>query len=142
MVMFVVGTTDERMIDTHKRVANRFVRKNYKQLMSIIEGPENLASTSNILTEVSNLLRQTDALKREALTNTLGKIVNAIPEIFIQSDTVVNDPHFFQLGLTDAIMLKLQADDYHILSVDGPLCFACATKGLRYTNLTPLFADK
>lgn len=142
MLLFVVGSADERMIETHKRVSNRFIRRNYKQLLSIIEATENLATTSNILTEVSNLLRQTDNRKRERLVSVFARIIESIPEIFLKSDTVVNDNYFHRLGLTDSIILKLKADDYHILSIDGPLCWACSDEGLPHTNLTPLFTDQ
>jgi predicted nucleic acid-binding protein len=143
MLLLAIGTADEAWIEQHKRTKSRaFKAEHYKQLVGMIGKVTNLATTSNILTEVSNLLNQSkDPKKHRVLVNVLFELISKIPEIHLPGKLIVNDPIFLRLGLTDALILKLEKGQYHILSVDGPLCYACASVGLPYTNLTPVFFE-
>lgn len=140
MLLLAVGTADELWLERHKNIRSlKFNAEHYNKLVGIIGHIGNLSSTANILTEVSNLLDQTDSIKKLELRKVLAKIISAISEIHLPGKMIIDDPIFLRLGLTDALVLKLEKGQYHILSVDGSLCYACASMGLPYTNLTPVF---
>ncbi len=142
MLLLAIGTADEAWIEQHKNTRSlKFNVEHYHKLVGLIGRVDNLVSTSNILTEVSNLLDQTDPTKKLKLRKTLAKIISAIPEIHVPGKLVVDDPIFLRLGLTDALILKLEKGQYRILSVDGLLCYTCAVLGLPHTNLTPVFFE-
>ena len=142
MLLLVIGMANEAWVEQHKNTRNRkFTVEHYTKLVDLIGSVNQLATTSNILTEVSNLLAQSDKPKVLEIRKTFGKLISLIDEIHIPSKIVIKDNIFLRYGLTDALILKLQRDQYHILSVDGPLCYACSEWGLLHTNLTPVFFE-
>ena len=141
MLLLVVGTAKEAWIESHKRTASRFNSEHYRKLVDIVISPQLMATTPHILTEVSNLLSQTDEQKRPLILKTFADLIINVSEIFLPGKDIVDGNYFYRLGLTDAMILKLKSDDYHLLSVDGPLCYACSVVGLPCTNLTPYFFE-
>jgi hypothetical protein len=140
MLLLVVGQTNESWIEQHKRTAGRFTRQHYRKLMDRLAGTD-LVTTGNILTEVSNLVAQIGEPKKSRLLATFAALLDVFVEIHLPGRLVMNDPMLLRLGLTDALILRLERGEQHILSVDGSLCLACSANGLPHTNLTPYFFE-
>ena len=139
MLLLVVGLTKESLIESHKRTRNTFTVEHYRKLFGIIAGPENMATTTNIMTEVSNLAALSDDQTKFEILTTFARIISVIPEIHLSSQLITKDPVFLRLGLTDALILKLKRGEYHLLTTDSELHYECFRVGLPTTNMTQFF---
>jgi hypothetical protein len=140
LLLLVIGLTDRQLIGQHKRT-RQFDAGHFDQLITWIGEPIQIATTSNVLTEASNLGAQIGEPRRSHIRSVLAELIRECTEIHLPGRLVIEDPHFLRLGLTDALILKLGTNDYHVLSVDAPLCHACHAVGLPCTNLTPYFFE-
>jgi hypothetical protein len=140
LLLLVIGLTDRQLIGQHKRT-RQFDAGHVDQLITWIGEAIQIATTSNVLTEVSNLGAQIGEPRRSHIRGVLAELIRACTEIHLPGRLVIEDPHFLRLGLTDALILELGTNDHHVLSVDAPLCHGCHAVGLPYTNPTPSFFE-
>lgn len=133
-VLFVVGTADRRFIAKHKRL-RAYDEWDYDILCNLLDlHGGRFVVTPNVLTETSNLLRQTDELMGTRLAEVLARLIDETEERFVVSRTAVARHEYKRLGLTDAVLLELAAHDATLVTADNDLYLAAATAGHEAIN--------
>ncbi len=143
-VLLVVGLVELSQVGAHKRTKS-YDQTDFKILEEIISNAKNLIFTPNVLTEASNLLRQThDSLARK-LSNFLAKVLAAQSvEISIASEMGFARKEYERLGLTDSVLLHLSNTNGGavVVTADLDLYLACCSDGLEVINFTHIRASR
>lgn len=138
-VLLIVGDVDKANIEQHKRL-RAFDVQDYELLKRVLTGFGRITCTPNVLTEVSNLIRQSSDPHRTRYMRALALFIDDLDEIHIESSEVAAQPVYSRLGLTDAGLLTLCGRGFHLLTTDFGLFEAVTRANFSATNFTHLQA--
>jgi hypothetical protein len=139
LLLLVVGDFDRRLLARHKRT-QRFSPADLDLLHRFLDRFECIVVTPNILTETSNLLRQTDSKTGSQLLRALEQWLALFEERYVASRQAARQPTFQRLGLTDAALLDEPVADAELLTDDLDLYLAAAHSGRTAHNFSHLQA--
>jgi hypothetical protein len=112
----------------------QFAEEDYDTLEHIVSKFSVVATTPNVLTEVSNLC---DNLSGDDKNNYLTCIVthiNLIAEEYVPARIVAAATAFSQFGLSDAVLAEIAGRQFLVLTVDGTLYHFLTTLSLPAIN--------
>ena len=137
MVLLVVGRVSRAEIARHKCL-RAYSAKNYDLLAGIVSNASRLVICPNVVTEASNLVRQThDALARRC-SEALAAIVRLADERYVDSKTAVERAEYARLGVTDAVLLTLLIEGPTLFTADLDLFLAAQWAGFPAQNFNHL----
>ena len=121
LVLLVVGRTERRLIERHRRLEAYSVR-DFDLLISMIDDQGGVVwFTPNTLTEASNLLGQHGNPERVWMFEVLSGLIAESREVIIDSAEASVHPLFAEIGLADAALLEVVSPDRPLLTADGRL---------------------
>jgi hypothetical protein len=141
LVLLVVGMTNPTYIRKHRRLTPTYDARHFELVRRLLIQEPRVVCTSHILTEASNLLRQTGEPMRSEIMRTYGAFIQSAEEPAILAKAATRLPSFIRLGLTDAALLSLDPRAVRLLTVDHDLHIACSERGFEVVNLTPYFYE-
>ncbi len=141
LVLLVVGATNRKYIVKHKNLYPIYNERHFDALIRIIAEAPSVVCTAHILTETSNLLRQIGNPMRAEIMQVFRQFVHLNRELRVDGVMASNAPIFIRLGLTDAAIVSLNADEVAILTVDHDLHISASQAGFEVFNLTPYFHE-
>lgn len=136
LILYIVGSIDPKLIGKHKRT-NQFIPEDFRLLQSVVRRFPRIVTTPNILTEVSNLLDQTEERISQALHAVLGALIKAetFGERYVRGLDAVSIQEFHRLGVTDASVLFLAGkEQLLVLTEDIHLYLALSRRGIEALN--------
>ena len=133
LLLYVVGTCDRKQITSYKRT-NTFAEEDYDTLVDILRSCGTMVTTPNILTEVSNLLKQGNTHMRELRFKSFAKTIGSSEERYEESVRLSHMPEFRRFGLADASIYEVACAGYLVLTVDSRLADYLLRKGLGAIN--------
>lgn len=136
LVLLVVGLTDVRYIDRHKRTARVYNSKSFVLIRDLVVRAPRIIVTAHILTEASNHLRQAADPMRSEIMLTFRALIDRAEETAVSGRIAAASPNFIRLGLTDTAISSLDPAEKELLTVDHDLHVACARSGFDVVNLT------
>ena len=125
IVLLVVGSVDRRLINTHRRTRT-FQSEDYDRLVNMIGPNRRVLVTPNVLTEASNLLKNSQDIR---FLEKLRELIECSQEIVVTSTTAARNKGFIRLGLTDASLLEVVSAERPLITVDLALFTAASQKG-------------
>jgi predicted nucleic acid-binding protein len=137
LLLYIVGSLSLDRIARHKRT-DTFTAEDYHLLAGLLRRFGGIVLTPNVLTEVSNLLGQTDERTGAALLAVLGTLVRDSEERYVESVEAVGTLEFLRRGLTDASILALPMEELAVLTDDVHLYLALQAKGVEVINFNHL----
>ncbi len=137
LLLYVVGSLSLDRIARHKRT-DTFTVEDYWLLCKLLDRFEGIVVTPNILTEVSNLLGQTDEKIRGSLLILLQSLVRISEEHYVRSLEAVEAAEFPRLGLADASILACPTEGLTVLTDDIHLYLALQKRGVEVINFNHL----
>ncbi len=144
LVLYVVGSEGRHLIPKHKRL-KEYSTEDYDLLLLLLQPVGRVLVTPNTLTETSNLLGQHREPERSLLLKRLGFIIQESEEFVIASATASANSAFERLGLTDAALLEVLAEETPLITVDLSLYLAAIENGdqlsINFTHRRPLYAQ-
>jgi len=133
LVLLVVGGTDIGYIDKHKRLRG-YTPTDYQMLVRLIDVSDEVIATPNVLTEVSNLIRQIGEPACSLVTISLGAVIARIRESYVPSKAASQRGEFMRLGLTDCALIEALRKSYTLLTDDIDLFHAVLRLGYNAQN--------
>ena len=127
LMLFVVGTTDKKLIAKHRRL-KEFQERDYDILIDKIGHVDKVLVTPNTLTEASNLLDYHGEPERSRIFETLRTFIEEQEEIVVASKAASQRNEFIRLGLTDAGLLEVISSSNPLITVDLALYKAAISK--------------
>lgn len=137
LLLLIVGTLDRQLIAKHKRT-RKFTPDDYDLLLRFLSRYASIAVTPNVVTETSNLLRQTTEDTARRLLTVLARLLPRCAERFVASTDATAVPGFLFLGITDAAILYSPPHDSVLLTDDLPLFLQASRLGQTVVNFTYL----
>jgi hypothetical protein len=141
LILLIVGLTSPEYIRTHRRLTPVYNRTHFELIRRLLIQAPRVLCTSHILTEASNLLRQTGEPMRSEIMTTYSWFIQSAEEPLLPAKDAARSPSFVRLGLTDAALLSLDPKEVRVLTVDHDLHIACSQHGFDVVNLTPQFYE-
>lgn len=132
LVLFLVGLTNKRRVLDFKRTQD-FTIDDFETLSRLIFWFGKLVVTPHVLSQVSDL---TDMPGRELATvrQLFGSLVDQMDERYDSSKTLVTDPLFSRLGLTDVAIGRVCSSGILVLTSDLNLYLALQNRGAEALN--------
>lgn len=125
---------DPKLINTHK-TTSIYEEQDYHDLVSIVDDLANLIVLPNVWTEVDNLLNNFSGNYKypyiEAISNTIFKS----SEKYIESTKVLQTQEFFNIGLTDALLLIFAKECNLLITSDSRLSDYAIANGISVFDL-------
>lgn len=133
LVLFVVGSAGRTLISRHKRL-RAFSEADFDLLTGLLAQASEVILTPNVLTEASNLVRQTEGSARERIQLYFQSLIGRVREIYVESARAASRPEFLRLGLADSSLLEIAAEDVVVLTADFDLYRAALSAGRPAMN--------
>jgi rRNA-processing protein FCF1 len=134
LIILILGQIDTRLIDTHKRTSI-YEEQDYYDLISVIVDIENLIVLPNVWTEVDNLLNGFNGEHKYQYITEITKIIKSTSEQFLSSLSGVNSESFFNLGLTDSLLLNLAKECELLITSDSGLSDYALAYGIKVFDI-------
>lgn len=125
---------NEDLIDTHKRTSI-YTKKDYADLLYVIDKIENLIILPNIWTEVDNLLNNFSGNYKWQYVNKIREIISISSEHYYSSKFASNHDYFFNIGLTDSLILEIAKDCEFIITSDSQLSDIAIANGIKVYDM-------
>lgn len=136
-LLYLVGSFRRDQIEQFKRTAI-FTPDDFDLLDDLIGRFTRVATTPNILTEVSNLAGQIRSDLKAGLFRVFSDAINQLEEEFVLSAAVAGNQEFGKFGLTDAVMILLAQKNYLVLTAEWPLSQYLQSQGMDVINFNHL----
>ncbi|HEY0782139.1 MAG TPA: hypothetical protein VGE98_06790 [Thermoanaerobaculia bacterium] len=134
LLLFLVGSLDRQLIGKHKRTEH-FTIEDFDRLLTMLPPtPIKLVTTPNILTEVSNLAGQIEQTTKTKILSRLAMICEVLDERYLESKGASRQACFSELGLTDAVLVKLCSSGGVLLTADLDLFLEVTKAGGKAAN--------
>lgn len=135
VLLWFVGDTEESLIEEHKRT-NKYVVEDFRLLNSLLSRFVRVMTTSNIMTEVSNLVSQIANPHRSRLLATFRTRVGPLRESYFATAGIAQMDRFELLELADCGLLRLARKGRLVLTDDFRLYGAIAAENAPVINFS------
>ena len=133
LVLLLVGSMDTKLIANHKRTSI-YDEEDFYDLMDVIGDVKNLLVLPNIWTEVDNLLNNHSSYKY-AYIEKLTETIKGTTEEYLQSHIATSGDCFFDLGLTDSLILERAQNCKLLITSDSQLSDYAIAYGIEVYDL-------
>lgn len=120
LVLYIAGRIDKGLIGSHRRL-REYMEVDFDVLMLVLRQGRKIATTVNVLTEVSNLFENKAAAGPNRLLAELHRVVLETKEIVVVSADACEVDGFTRIGLSDASLLLLATSESPIITADREL---------------------
>lgn len=137
LLLYFVGSTNRERISRFNRTQN-FIPEDYDLLLQVLGYFQTIATTPNVLTEVSNLADKLGEPERSQCFAFFAQGISTFQETYLESKRVVTDQQFTKFGLTDCGILSFAKDRYLVLTDDLRLADYLQRQGVDTVNFNNL----
>jgi rRNA-processing protein FCF1 len=142
LLLYFLGKVAPDQIERFKRTSDRYTRNDYDLLAAFLRHFSVIATTPNVLTEVSNLSGQLTGGVRDRCFHEFAKQIVQLDETYVPSTSVRKRPYFARFGLTDCAIVNLAKGLYLVLTDDAELSALLMREGVDVINFNRVrFAD-
>lgn len=120
LTILLVGLVDVKLIGHHKRTSI-YQEQDYYDLLAIIESFDRLIVLPNVWTEVDNLLNDFSGNHKYEYILKVTNIIKSASEKYISSLKATESDCFFDLGLTDSLILEYSKECKLLVTADSKL---------------------
>jgi len=137
LLLLLIGTYKPESIGKSK-LTQDFTPEDYELLSGFVGRFNQIVTTPNILTEVSNLLNRSEGKIRDQIYTLFSHAVQEFVEESIPSRETVMHKNLPKFGLTDLAIMDNAKGKYLVLTVDLPLFGYLQNKGVDVINFNHL----
>ena len=128
LVVLIIGLIDPKLIKNHRRTSI-YTIEDYNKLLLVIGDIGRLVVLPNIWTEVDNLLNNFIGYKYEYVVK-ISEIIKNTSEKYFESELATNCEAFFDLGLTDTLILECAKKCKLLITSDSKLSDYAIANGI------------
>lgn len=134
LVVLLVGLVDVRLIAKHKRTSI-YEEQDFHDLTGRVAALDNLVVLPNVWTEADNLLNDFRGNHKYQYLQEIAGLVKLSTEKYIESKAVVDSPEFFDLGLTDSLLLTYAVECDLLITSDSALSDYAIANGIEVYDM-------
>lgn len=120
LIILLLGLIDKKHLGTHK-TASLFDERDFEELLDFIGDLNNLLVIPNVWTEVDNLLNNFSGEEKHPYIVNLVNSIMETTEKYIKTSQVSLINEFFDIGITDALLLSLSKENEALITSDSKL---------------------
>ena len=120
LLILLVGLIDPKLINKHSRTSI-YEEQDFLDLLQLIGDFNDLVVLPNVWTEVDNLLNGFNRGHKESYVVHITNTINSTTEKFLESKNAVKNISFYDLGLTDSLLLEYSKDCELLITSDSNL---------------------
>ncbi len=137
LLLLIVGLYNKDLISEHKRT-KEFTPKDFDLLVKYINGYKILWVTSHCLSEVSNLIRQTNEEQAKELMTFFSAFIARAKESHIPKEIIFKNGISTRLGVADTGLIIKSKRVTCVFTVDFDLYKEISKKGYKVKNFNHL----
>jgi hypothetical protein len=134
LVVLLVGLMDTNLIGKHKRTSI-YEEQDFIDLISIIGNLDKLIVLPNVWTETDNLLNNFGGEQKYLYITKTIETMRMSTEKFVDSIKGVENHTFYDLGLTDSLLLQYAQDCELLITSDSALSDYAIANSIRVYDM-------
>lgn len=134
LVVLIVGLIDPNLLKTHKRTSI-YDEEDFRELLNVLGELDQVVVLSNVWTEVDNLLNGFSGNYKYPYISTISALIASATEKYIASASVTDSYEFYDLGLTDALILNEARNCQLLITSDSKLSDHAIANGIQVYDL-------
>ena len=134
LIVFLIGIIDPKLFKRHKRTSI-YEEQDFLDLVSFIGNLNKLVVLPNVWTEVDNLLNSFGRSYKDKYVEELTKTIKETTEKFIESEKATSSFGFYDLGLTDSLLLEYSSQCELLITSDSSLSNYAIASGIKVYDL-------
>jgi hypothetical protein len=137
LVLLIVGAASRSYIARHKRL-RAYAARDFALLTDMLSAAPRIILTPNTVTEASNLSGQIAEPARSHIFAVFRALLPTADEIYVESTKAANHMAFTRLGVADAALLSIMAENRTLVTADLDLYLEAARHGYAAINFNHL----
>ena len=134
LVILVLGLMDPRLIEGHKRTSIYDMR-DFDDLLVMIGDVKQLVIIPNVWTEVDNLLNGFTGQRKDDYVAALTELIPQVAEEYITTSVATTEASFYDLGITDSLLLQLSRNYDLLITGDSQLSDYAKANGVEVYDI-------
>ncbi len=134
LIIFLIGLIDPKLIKSHKRTSI-YEEQDFNDLVSFIGDIKKLVVLPNVWTEVDNLLNDFNRGHKENYIEEITNTIKLTSEIYLTSEVATKSDGFYDLGLTDSLLLEHSKNCELLITSDSKLSDYAIANGVQVFDL-------
>ena len=130
LVLLILGLIDTRLINSNKRTSI-FEEQDFYDLLNVIGDLNNLVVIPNVWTELDNLLNKSIGKRKYDYVESLKQVIKKTTEKFLETRKGIECNSFYELGLTDSLLLDYSTECEMLITTDSKLSDYTNANGVR-----------
>lgn len=120
LLVLILGFINPSLINKHSKTSI-YDENDFYILLEVIKDVKSLVVLPNIWTEVDNLLNKFNGQYKTQYVQKIIKTIKDSSEKYIESQSVENNYAFYDLGLTDTLILEYAKECEMLITSDSQL---------------------
>lgn len=141
LLLLLVGLMDTELIRKHKRTAI-YEEQDFNDLLSVIGNLDNLVVLPNVWTETDNLLNNFGGEQKHRYIITTVETIKSTTETFLESTKGVAHYSFYDLGLTDSLLLQYAMQCDLLVTSDSRLSDYAVANGVKVYDMKKIRTER
>ena len=141
LVVLVIGLIDPKLFKTHKRTSI-YDEDDFFELQNVIGSLKQIVVLPNVWTEVDNLLNGFSGNYKYSYISIFANLIELTTETYISSDKVISKYEFYDLGLTDSLILEKASTCELLITSDSRLSDYASANGIQVYDLVKAKNEK
>jgi hypothetical protein len=141
LLVLILGLMRPSLIGTHEKTSI-YDEEDFTNLLTVIEKFETLVVLPNIWTEVDNLLNRFNRGDKELYVKKIIQTIKDTSEKYLASSTVDGKFEFYDLGLTDTLILEHGKNCDLLITSDSTLSDYARAYGIKVFDMKQRVTEK
>lgn len=134
LIILILGLMNPKYISNHKRTSI-YEEQDFYDLVAFVGDFQKLIVLPNVWTEVDNLLNNFSGNQKIDYIENIVNTLKLTTEIYIKSETAVEGYGFYDLGLTDSLLLSHSKKCEVLITSDSQLSDYALANGVLVYDL-------
>ena len=134
LIILIIGLIDPKLINRHRRTSI-YEEQDFNDLISFIDDLESLVILPNVWTEVDNLLNDFNRGNKLRYIDEITNTIKNTTEIYIESQEATLSDGFYDLGLTDSLLLEYSKKCELLITSDSKLSDYAIANGVEVFDI-------
>jgi hypothetical protein len=134
LTVLLVGLVDTRLIGRHNRTSI-YEEQDFYDLLSVIADLGKLTVLPNVWTEVDNLLNDFSGNHKYEYVERITETIKRTSEKYVASLKATENDCFFDLGITDSLLLEYSKECKLLITADSRLSDYANAYGVRVYDM-------
>lgn len=130
LVVVILGSIDTKLLITNRRTSI-YEEQDYHDLVNVIGNIEELVVLPNVWTETDNLLKNSIGNRKYEYIEIFKETVKKTTEKFLETKLAYENFSFFELGLTDTLLLEYSRNCELLITSDSKLSDQARARGIE-----------